>query len=169
MKQKKIFRKKRLKKSFTFNHNFPFVSLGFTALSVKFYFDDRINSRANKLFSIYPVNFRLSFFPLRYFEFGLFCHIDYENMVYRYLDEGEYEYFDSKLIFSYGLFLGLSLFYEKNHYSLGVQVYNLFYDLPEKKDWRKTNDVNGYFLPQIGVYQKLDFKIYKILYFFYIF
>ena len=54
---------------------------------------------------------------------------------------------------------------ENVHYSIGASMYNLFYDVTDTENWKKPKDINGNFLPQFSIYQKLDFKLFKFLYF----
>jgi|GEM_PF-1393624 len=145
----------------------PFVSIGINAISTKLYFDNRMSERGGKLFSVSPIDFRLCFFPIKYFEVGMFFRIDLNNMVFRYYnyDKDRFDYFDTNILLYYGIFAGVSFFKEDLHYSLGLQFYNIYYDLSNTEGWMKSKDINSYFLPQFAVYQKFDFKIFKFLYF----
>ena len=110
-----------------FKHDFPFVNISLSAISLKFYFDYRTSL---KIFSFFPVEFRLTFYPLKYMETGAFIKFDYNNMIYKYLDRyKEYQYFDSVFNLTYGLYLGFSYFNDNFHYSFGGQFYNLYLTL----------------------------------------
>ena len=167
LKEKRFMSKKYIKRNIKYKHDFPFFSLGLNAISSKLYFDNRMVIKAQKIFSFFPLDIRLTFFPLKYLEIGLFCKFDLNNMVFNYFNYNtdKYDYYDSNFVFCYGFFTGLSFFGDNNHYSLGIQIYNLFYSLTEDTEWRKTNDINSYFLPQFAIYQRLDLKIFKSLYF----
>lgn len=166
--RKRTFKKKFIKRLFKFEHDFPIFSLGVTALSVRMYFDERMFENINnKIFSVFPIETRMTFFPLRYFEVGIFASFNFENMVYAYYDNKvkQFKNFYPNFILFYGFFTGLSFFYDNNHYSLGLKVSNLFYNLSTTPSWAKTNNYYSYFLPQFSIYQRLDFKIFKIVYF----
>jgi hypothetical protein len=165
--ERKMTKITKSKLNYKYDHDFPLIGISVSALSVKIYFDDRINSKIQKIFSLSPLDFRLAFFPLRYMETGLFCRLDFNNMVYIYydVDKKKNKYFDTTFLFGYGLFVGVSFFKDNLHFSFGGQIYNLYYDIAAFPEWTKTNDVNGHFLPQFAVYYKLDFKLLKLLYF----
>lgn len=151
---------KETKKS-KYKHNFPYFNLSATAISVKLDFDERGDE-----FSVFPIDIRLAFFPLQYLEVGLYCRFDYDNMVYKYYDAASesYKFWDSGFNFHYGIFVGASFHYEKLHFSLGVAFYNIFYHL-NSDSWKKTADINSYFLPQFAIYQRLNIKLFKFLYY----
>ena len=149
-----------IKDQFKNIRDFPLVNLSLSALSLKLYMDGRTSI---KIFSFFPVDLRVSFFPVKYFEAGLFLRLDYNNMVYKYLNlsDNKYYYYDSYFNFVYGIFCGLSFFSNIAHYSFGLQFYNILYDLSNNKNFIKPENVNGYLLPQFAFYQKLDIKIFK--------
>ena len=142
-------------------HDFPYVNVGVTALSLKIYFDSRTSS---KMFSFFPLEIRFAYYPLKYMEVGAFLRFDVGEMVYRYIDlnDGSYKNYDSPFDLSYGVFCGFSLFTTIAHYSIGIQFSNMFYSVTAA-DMKKPDNLNGLFLPQIGIYQKVDFKLYKFL------
>jgi hypothetical protein len=153
-----------IKQDSKFLHDFPFLNISLNALSVKLYFDTRTTT---KLFSIFPLDLKFSYFPLKYFEFGAFIRFNVNDMVYKYYDikNQNYGFYDSSFDFSYGIFAGFSYFADFFHYSLGAQIFNLYYDLNNKRKFTKTENIDSYLLPQFGLYQKLDIKIYKVIYY----
>lgn len=153
------------KEKFKFYHDFPVVNLGISLISSKLYFDSRVYDYFQKLFAIAPMDLRFSFYPLRYFELGLFCQFDFNNSIFKYYKNSKAYFFESYFNLNYGLFFGLSFFYESFHYSLGVQAYNIYYDISLISDWQRKNTFSSYFIPQFSFYQKLDFKVFKVLYF----
>lgn len=165
LKDKINIEKKMISRSFKFEHDFPFFSIGVNALSGKIYFDNRMNARSQKLFSVFPVDIKLKFFPLKYLEVGVFTQFDYNNMVYRYLDNNKYYYYDSGFSVFYGVMAGLSFFKENSHYSIGIQFYNMYYDISERGEWNKPYNLNSNFLPQFSLYQELSIKIFNFFYF----
>jgi hypothetical protein len=78
--------KKTMSRSFKFEHDFPFFAAGVSALSVKMYFDERMINKASRIFSFFPVDLRISVYPLKYFEVGLFCRFNFDNIVFKYYD-----------------------------------------------------------------------------------
>ncbi|HPO48750.1 MAG TPA: hypothetical protein PLO89_00350 [Spirochaetota bacterium] len=143
---------------FNFKRDYPVTNIALFALSLKLYFDGRTSL---KLFSFFPVELRLTFYPLKYFETGAFVKFDYNNMIYKYKNDGGiFQYFDSVFNLSYGLFLGFSYFNENFHYSVGLQFYNIYYSL-DKTEFVKPDKIGGYFLPQFSLYNKIDIKIIK--------
>jgi hypothetical protein len=149
------------------DRDFPFININISAVSSKISFDDRAILYSFKTFSFFPFDFRLSFYPLRYLETGLFFEVNYDNLVLKYYDADKdiFSYFDVGVVLNYGMFLGASFFnQEKFHYSLGLQFYNLYYDTSRNPDWQKTNDASSFFLPQFSFYQKIDFNIIKFFY-----
>jgi len=146
------------------NRDFPLISISLNALSLKMYFDSRTSS---KLFSMFPIDIRLTFFPLKYFECGTFIKFNVNDNVYKYYDNNKNinGFYDSSFDFSYGIFCGMSYFSDIIHYSIGAQFYNLYYDLNNNYKYLKTDDINSYFLPQFSIYQKLDIKLLKYIYF----
>lgn len=158
---KRVINKTSLvKPKVNFTHDFPIVNISLSAISLKLYFDGRTSL---KLFSFFPLEIRLTFYPLKYFEAGSFIKFDYNNMIYKYTDSfGNTKFFDSIFNFTYGLYAGFSYFNNNFHYSMGLQFYNLYYDLNKTK-FIKTNDINSYFLPQFSFYNKIDIKIFKFL------
>ncbi len=165
--KEKIIKSKGLFSKFSFEHDFPFINVSITAVSGKLYFDERMITKTHKIFSFFPFEIRASVFPVKFLETGLFFKINYNNMVYKYYDHEKkiYDYFEMGLILQYGLFAGLSIFNDTVHYSIGLQIYNLYYDISYYSKWKKTNDYRSNFLPQIALYQKIDFKLFKFLYY----
>jgi hypothetical protein len=157
----------KTKINYKYDHDFPLIGITISALSVKMYFDERINSKIQKIFSLSPIDLRLSFYPLRYMETGLFCRFDFSNMVYNYFDKNanKNKYFDTSLLVSYGIFLGASFFKENIHFSFGFQIYNMYYDVQSFPKFNKRDDINSYFLPQFAIYYKMDFRLIKYLHF----
>lgn len=133
------------------NHDFPYVSFSVTGVSFHLYYEDLNN------FSIFPINFYLSFYPLRYMEISFFYDLSYNDF---YLDCSS----GSLALFSqfYGMSLGFSFFYKMSHYSFGVSFYNIS-AFVEKSG--KLRSVESYFLPQFAFYQRLDIKLYKIIHY----
>lgn len=144
------------------DRDFPIFGLTLMTTSVKLYFDQRTNS---KIFSFFPVNLAVSFYPLRYMEAGLFFKMNYDDVIFKYEDvsRGTFDYYDITFKFGYGFFIGASFFADRYHYSCGLQVYN--YHLYLANSWSKTGDYRSEFFPQFAFYQKLDVKIFKFLYY----
>ena len=142
--------------------DFPIFGLSLMTTSVKLYFDQRTNS---KIFSFFPVNITVSFYPLRYMEAGVFFKINYDDMIFLYDDvsRGTTDYYNATFKFGYGFFIGASFFAERYHYSFGIQAYN--YHLYHANGWNKTGDYRSEFMPQFAFYQKIDVKIFKFLYY----
>lgn len=166
--KQKISVKNRFKNKISFEHDFPIFNIALTGISGKLYFDERVSIYPHKMFSFFPLQARATFFPLKYFEAGVFFKIIYDNMVYKYEDlnnNRKKDFFDSGLVFYYGFFAGLSFFNETSHYSIGIEFYNLYYDLSKHPEWNKVSDYRSYFLPQFSLYQKIDFKLFKFLYY----
>lgn len=153
------------REKFKFYHDFPLMNIEISLISSKMYFDSRVYDYFQKLFSIAPIDLRISFYPLRYFELGIFCQFDFNDSIFKYYKSGKAYFFESYFNLNYGLFFGLSFFFENFHYSLGVQTYNIYYDIKLISDWQRKNDFESNFIPQFSFYQKLDFKIFKFLYF----
>lgn len=151
-----------LKKKEKSDRDYPLLNLSLSAVSVKIYFDGRTNS---KLFSFFPVNLFLSFYPLKYFEIGTFISFEFDNLIFKYnfYNSENYDYFYTSFVFSYGFFAGFSFFFDIYHYSIGMSFYNIYYDLPARTNLIKPEDYRGYFLPQISFYSKFDIKIFKLL------
>jgi len=148
------------KQKFKFIHDFPITNISLFVISLKLYFDARTSL---KLFSFFPIEFRLTFYPLKYFEVGGFIKFDYNNMIYKYKDiNGNFHFFDSVFNLTYGIFVGFSYFNENFHYSIGLQAYNLYYDL-SKTQFKKPDSIDGYLLPQFSFYNKIDIKIFKFV------
>ncbi len=164
IKEKKVIKKKE---KIIYDRDFPLVCIGISAISTKIYFDERMNVRFSKIFSLSPLDIRLCFFPVRYMEVGAFIRFDFNNMAFTYYDKNieKFKYFDPNFLIDYGVFLGYSYFKKDIHYSIGIQVYNLYYNIPPHINWIKTNNINSYFLPQFSIYQKFDFKLFKYFYF----
>lgn len=154
-------------KRLNLRHDFPFFNIALTAVSIKMYFDERMIFKPHKLFSFFPLELRATVFPLKYFETGLFFRVNFDNIVYKYYDndKGVYDYFDMGVILEYGFFAGFSVFNDFAHYSIGLQVYNIFYDISYYAEWKKAEDYRSNFLPQVALYQKADFKLFKFLYY----
>jgi hypothetical protein len=150
--------RKIIKRSFQFSRDYPFVSMSIQAISGKFYIDRRSDQ---KIFSFFPLDIRLAFFPLKYLEVGTFFNLDYQNMIYRYNRDNLW---NAGLILKYGFFMGISYFNENSHFSFGLQFYNLYYDI-DQTPWTKPANINAFFLPQFSIYQKWDFRLFKIIYF----
>lgn len=152
---------------YSFIHDFPFINIGVSAVSGKMYFDDRMIFKTNKLFSFFPFEIRATVFPVKFFETGLFFKVNFDNMVYKYYDYNKnvFDYFDMGVILDYGFFVGLSFFSDAIHYSIGLQIYNMYYDISYYPKWTKTDDYRSNFLPQFALYQKVDFKLFKFLYY----
>lgn len=133
------------------SRDFPYASLSVTGVSFHLYYEDLNN------FSIFPINFYLSFYPLRYMEINFFYDLSYNDF---YLDYSS----GSLALFSqfYGMSLGFSFFYKMSHYSFGASFYNIS-AFVEKSG--KLRNVEPYFLPQFAFYQRLDIKLYKIIYY----
>lgn len=133
------------------NHDFPYASLSVTGVSFHLYYEDLNN------FSIFPINFSVSFYPLRYMEINLFYDLSYNDF---YLDCSS----GSLALFSqfYGMSLGFSFFYKAAHYSFGASFYNISAFVENSG---KLRDVVPYFLPQFAFYQRLDIKLYKMIYY----
>lgn len=133
------------------NHDFPYASLSATGVSFHLYYEDLNN------FSIFPINFSLSLYPLRYMEISFFYDLSYNDF---YLDckSGSFALFSQ----FYGMSLGFSFFYKMGHYSFGVSFYNIsaFSEVSGK-----LRNVMPYFLPQFAFYQRLDIKLYKMIYY----
>ncbi|HOJ62818.1 MAG TPA: hypothetical protein PLE45_00185 [Spirochaetota bacterium] len=160
-KKKNIFTLNIIKKE-PVKRDFPILNLALSAVSIKLYFDARTNSR---IFSFFPVNLFLTFYPLKYFEIGTFISFDFEDLIFKYnfYNSNRYDYFYTSFVFLYGFFAGFSFFFDIYHYSLGISIYNIYYDLPPKTGLIKPEDYRGYLLPQIGFYNRLDIKMFKIL------
>lgn len=165
--REKIFKSEGLFSKFSFEHDFPFINIAVSAVSGKMYFDERMIYKTHKIFSFFPFEIRATVFPVKFFETGLFFKINYNNMVYKYYDhdKGIYDYFEMGLILHYGLFAGFSVFNDIMHYSIGLQIYNMYYDISFYPKWKKADDYRSNFLPQIALYQKVDFKLFKFLYY----
>ena len=150
---------KKQKRKTKLKHNFPFINFSVNLVSVKIYQDNR-----GEEFSVFPIDLRLTAFPLKYLEAGAFCSFDYNNMAYKYYDDatGTYQFYQSGFNLHYGIFAGASFFLNKMHYSIGFAFYNILYILDDGSGWSKTNDINSYFLPQMAIYQKLDIKIFSV-------
>ena len=90
---------------------------------------------------------------------------DFDDMIYKYYDFilSDYKYYHTTFNLIYGVFFGGSFFFDIYHYSLGLNLYNIFYYLPNNPEFKKTEDYRSYFLPQISFYQRLDIKIFKII------
>jgi hypothetical protein len=133
------------------NHDFPYISLSLSGVSFHLYYEDLNN------FSIFPINFMLSFYPLRYMEMSFFYNLSYKDF---YLDTsiGEMASFAQ----FYGMSLGFSFFYKQGHYSFGASFYNIS-AIVEKSSTLKC--VESYFLPQFSFYQRLDIKLYKMIHY----
>lgn len=156
LKRTNKFEKNKIKR------DFPYINIYLNAVSSKIYFDNRTNS---KIFSFFPVSLFLSFYPVKYFETGLFVKFDFDDMIYKYYDftQSDYKYYHTTFNLIYGAFFGGSFFFDIYHYSLGLNLYNIFYYLPDNPEFKKTEDYRSYFLPQISFYQRLDIKIFKII------
>jgi|WetSurMetagenome_2_1015567.scaffolds.fasta_scaffold116166_1 hypothetical protein len=161
--EKKASINKFSEKKLVYIHDFPYINISMTAVSIKLYVDARTTS---KMFSFFPIDFKLSYFPLRYMEVGLFVRFDVGEMVYKYhdLNNNVMKYYDSPFDLSYGFFCGLSLFSASNHYSIGIQMYNIYYSIATT-NYKKPDITGSFFLPQFAFYQKLDFRIYKFVYY----
>lgn len=133
------------------NHDFPYISLSLSGLSFHLYYDDLNN------FSIFPINLSLSFYPFRYMEINLFYNLSYKDF---YFDFSSAEM--SPFAQFYGMSVGFSFFYKLGHYSLGLSFYNIS-SFVEYKNTLKS--VQSYFLPQFSFYQRLDIKLYKMIYY----
>lgn len=133
------------------NHDFPYASLSVTGVSFHLYYEDLNN------FSIFPINFSLSFYPLRYMEISLFYNLSYNDF---YLDFGSRDM--AMFAQFYGMSLGFSFFYKLGHYSFGASFYNIS---AFSETSGKLKDVAPYFLPQFAFYQRLDIKLYKMIYY----
>ncbi len=133
------------------NHDFPYTSLSLSGVSFHLYYEDLNN------FSIFPISLSLSFYPLRYMEMSFFYNLSYKDF---YLDtkQGELASFAQL----YGISLGFSFFYKLGHYSFGASFYNIS-AFVEKSS--KIKCVESYFLPQFSFYQRLDIKLYKMIYY----
>lgn len=145
----------------TYFHNFPYFNLALSGVSFSLYYDNLSN------FSFFPISFILSFYPFRYFEVGLFYQIAFEGAYLKYFDviDHKYQYYLPLLEQNFGLFCGLSFFYEKTHYSLGINIYNNFVSLHDNKKWERSDQLSDYFLPQFSFYQKIDIQLYKNIYY----
>ncbi len=165
--KEKVIRRNEEFSRLNLQHDFPFFNIGITAVSIKMYFDERMIYKSNKLFSFFPLELRATVFPLRFFETGLFFRINFDNMVYKYYDDDKaiYDFFDMGVILEYGIFIGVSFFNDYAHYSIGLQIYNIFYDISYYPKWKKAEDYRSNFLPQVALYQKADFKLFKFLYY----
>lgn len=146
------------KKDFNLDRDYPFVNLSLNMVSYSMLYDHRINT-----VSIFPIEFRFSFFPLRYMEAGILFRVDNENTMYLHKNivtnstEYRYNYVD----LFYGFFAGFSFFNEGIHYSLGVSFYNMQYILNEK--FNNDGTYRSYFLPQFSIYQKFDIELFSFL------
>ncbi|HQH31069.1 MAG TPA: hypothetical protein PK900_09270 [Spirochaetota bacterium] len=152
---------KKIEKNKT-KRDFPYINIYLNAVSSKIYFDNRTNS---KIFSFFPISLFFSFYPVKYFETGLFVKFDFDDMIYKYYDFtlNDYRYYHTTFNLVYGVFFGGSFFFDIYHYSLGLNLYNIFYYLPDSTEFKKTEDYRSYLLPQISFYQRLDIKIFKII------
>ena len=152
---------------YSFEHDFPYINVCINAVSGKMYFDDRMITKSHKIFSFFPFEVRATVFPIKFFETGLFFEVNFDNMVYKYYDydKNELDYFEMGVILNYGIFAGLSFFSDIMHYSIGIQIYNMYYDISYYPKWTKTQDYRSNFLPQFALYQKVDFKLFKFLYY----
>lgn len=153
-----VKKKKRLK----LKHDFPYLNISASTVSMKFYFDTR-----SRVFSFFPVELRLLAFPVKYLEVGIFCRFDYDNMQFNYYnyDTKEHDVYQSGFNFHYGMYAGLSFFLKKNHLAFGVSVYNFLYVPPSGSKFKKGAGVNSFFLPQFSFYQRLDIKIFQAFYY----
>ncbi|MCG8572301.1 MAG: hypothetical protein MJB14_19380 [Spirochaetes bacterium] len=143
-------------------HDYPIFNFGVDAVSVKMYYDSREDE-----FAIFPIDIRLAFFPFRYWEVGLFCRFENNNTIFKYMDynQDKEEYFESGFNFYYGIFTGLSFFSENTHYSIGVAIYNMFYQLTEDTFMQKKENYQSWFIPQFAIYQRMTFRLFKIFHY----
>ena len=132
-------------------HDYPYASLSLSGVSLHLYYEDLNN------FSIFPINFNVAFYPVRYMEIGLFYNLSYKDF---YLEKNA----DGLAPFAqfYGISLGFSFFYKISHYSFGASIYNIS-AIKEKGDTFEA--IESYFLPQFSFYQRLDIKLYKKIYY----
>lgn len=164
-------RKDRAIKSFSvkassLNREFPFLSLSLSLISGKLYFDNRTYDYVQKLFSVSPFEIRVTFYPIKFFEVGAFCQFDVNDYVFKYYKKYGIGFFPSYFNVSYGVFLGPSFFIKnKAHFSFGLSVFNIYSDINAIESWSAKKGIENILLPQFSFYQKMDFKIYKILYF----
>jgi hypothetical protein len=165
--KEKAFKSTALFSKYSFQHDFPYINIGVNAVSGKMFFDDRMFVKSHKLFSFFPFEIRATVFPVKYFETGLLFRINFDNLVYKYYDNDKkkYDFFDMGVTLNYGFFIGLSFFNDTTHYSIGLEFYNIYYDISYYPEWKKTDDYRSNFLPQIALYQKVDFKLFKFLYY----
>ena len=132
-------------------HDYPYASLSISGVALHLYYEDLNN------FSIFPINFNVAFYPVRYMEIGMFYNLSYKDF---YFDKSTAAM--APLAQFYGVSLGFSFFYKISHYSFGASIYNIS-AIREKGNTFEA--IESYFLPQFSFYQRLDIKLYKKIYY----
>ncbi len=142
--------------------DFPIININVNLISAKIFFDERINS---KVFSAFPISARVTFFPLKYFESGLFVSFNFDNIIYKYYDLSTRKTlsYNNNVSINYGFFFGVAYHSDRYYFATGVRFNNIFYHLPETSSLRKTNDYRSYWLPQFGIYQRVEFRLFKFI------
>ncbi len=156
---------RRVMPLFDFNtqsRDFPIVNINASIISAKIFFDDRINS---KVFSVFPINLNISFFPLKHLEAGLYVTFNFDNVIYNYYDMNlnKFDIYNNNYSINYGLSLGVCFHTQNNYFATGIRFGNLFYVLPEQSDMIKTDDYRSFWIPMLAIYQKIEFKLFKFI------
>lgn len=163
IRENKTFKVQKIDKTNKINliHNFSYFNLSLVGISYKSFYDERSN-----VFSVFPICLTISFYPLKYLETNIFSKFSYNNSILKFYDKEENKYYYKKTLLDidYGFMIGYSLFYDKTHYSVGFSFYNNFFTM-ENEDFKKDEIYRNYILPQISIYQKIDIKIFKNIYY----
>ncbi len=145
-----------------FKFEFPNVNIGISGVSYKIFNDQRSN-----IFSIFPINLLFSFYPHTNIETGFFFRFSYNSSIALYRNIGEIS-FNQKLIYfdiEYGFFVGFSSIFEQTIFSIGFSLFNKTFFLEENDSFKIKNNINNYFLPEISLYQKINVRLLKNIYY----
>lgn len=145
-----------------FKFEFPNAQLGVTGVSYKVFNDERSN-----LFSVFPVNLFVTFFPHDNFEIGLFYRFSYNSNIVLFRDIINKKTNEKLILFDmeYGFMTGFSTTYEKTVYSIGASFFNKQIFFSEKNKYTLVNDYRKYFMPQFSIYQKINIRLSKFIYY----
>lgn len=151
-----------IKNKIKFNFEFPNINVGLSAISYKLFNDQRVN-----LFSVYPINISILFYPLKKIEIGGFFKFSYDTSIflYRNINSGQLSEKKINFDFEYGFMIGYCSVFENTLYSIGFSFYNKVHVLDNNDTYKSKNDVFNYFLPQFSFYQKFSFKLFKNIYY----